>query len=64
MTRDLKARNKLGFADGTFPKEYVESIEVSKWERSNVVVCSWIFFSSISNSIYASYAYSKIAQDI
>lgn len=63
MLRSLKARNKLGFIDGTL-KNPTDDPNISlKWERANAVVCSWIL-GSISESIYGSHAYSENAEDI
>lgn len=55
MTRGLKARNKLGFADGTITKPKDDSSKILKWERANAVTSSWIL-GSISESIYAGHA--------
>ena len=63
MSRGLKARNKLGFVDGTLTLEKTDVSKTSKWERVNVVVCNWIL-GSISESIYASHVYSDKAKDI
>ncbi|XP_023734895.1 uncharacterized protein LOC111882761 [Lactuca sativa] len=63
MSRALKARNKLGFIDGTFQKTKVDESKSSKWDRANAVVCFWLL-SSISDSIYQSQAYSDVAEDI
>ncbi|XP_052626898.1 uncharacterized protein LOC128133479 [Lactuca sativa] len=58
ISRALKARNKLGFIDGTLKKTSVDESKKSKWDRANAVVCSWLL-SSISDSIYQSQAYSE-----
>ncbi|KAL7606770.1 hypothetical protein Lser_V15G19081 [Lactuca serriola] len=63
MSRSLRARNKLGFVDGTLKKNDVDEIKNSKWDRTNVVVCSWLL-SSIYGSIYHSHAYWNVAKDI
>ena len=63
MSRALRARNKVGFVDGTFKKADVDEAKKPKWDRANVVVCSWLL-SSISNSVYQSKAYSDVAEDI
>lgn len=63
VTRALKDRNKLGFVDVTFKKDFVDQNKNSNCERANVVVCYWIL-SSISESIYTIHAYSEVAQDI
>ena len=38
MSRDLKARNKLGFVDRTLTKEIIEQTKTLKCERANVFV--------------------------
>nr|KAJ0213000.1 hypothetical protein LSAT_V11C400157850 [Lactuca sativa] len=63
MSRALKARNKLGFVDGTCKKSSVDASKQIKWDRANAVVCSWLL-SSVSDSIYQSQAYSDIAEDV
>ena len=63
ISRALKARNKLGFIDGTLKKTSVDESKKTKWDRANAVVCSWLL-SSISDSIYQSQAYSEVAEDI
>lgn len=42
MIRALKGRNKLGFVDSSFVKPVDNEVKVRKWERVNVVVCSWL----------------------
>ncbi|XP_023754962.1 uncharacterized protein LOC111903417 [Lactuca sativa] len=59
ISRALKARNKLGFIDGSLKKTSVDESKQSKWDRANVVVCSWLLY-FISDSIYQSQAYSEI----
>ena len=63
MSRGLKARNKLGFVDGSITLENTEKTKASKWERVNAVVCNCIL-GSISETIYASNVYSDKAKDI
>lgn len=55
MTRSLKGRNKLGFADGSIKKPKDDESKILKWERANAVVCSWIL-NSVSDSIYSAHA--------
>lgn len=57
MLRCLKAQNKQGFVDCTLTLDKTESSKTSKWERANVVVCTWIL-GSISESIYSILMYS------
>lgn len=63
MTTSLKRRNKLGFMDGPVKKDYDNNLKSLKWERVNLVVCSWIL-GSLSKSIYSSHAYFEFAQEI
>ncbi|XP_023756901.1 uncharacterized protein LOC111905437 [Lactuca sativa] len=63
ISRALKARNRLGFVDGTFKRSKVDDSKQAKWDRANAVFCSWLL-SSISDSIYQSQAYSKVAEEI
>ena len=63
MIRALKARNKLGFTDGTVVEPKNDPAKELKWERANAVTCSWIF-GCISNNISASHACFESAQDI
>lgn len=63
MTRALKGRNKLGFAEGSVFKPTDDISECLKWERANAVVCSWIL-GSLSEPIYASHASTEHAYDM
>lgn len=63
MIRILKAINKLGLVDGIVVKDSTDELKSLKWERANVIVCSWIL-RSLSKSIYSSHAYSESAVDI
>ena len=63
MTRALKSRYKLGFVEGTVVRPTDDPIKQSKWERANVVVCSWIL-GSLTESIYAGHACSDNSLDI
>lgn len=63
MIRSLKARNKLGFVEGTVKKDSSDEPKSLKWEHANVVVCSWIL-GYLSESIYYGHAYSKSVVDI
>lgn len=42
MTRALKARNKIGFVDGTKIKDKKDIVKSLKWYHVNAIVCSWI----------------------
>lgn len=63
MTRALKGRNKLGFAEGSVAKPVGDVTKCQKWERANAVVCSWIL-GSLSEPIYASHASTEHASDM
>lgn len=58
MIRAFKARNKLGFTNGTISKHSNDPITLSKWELANVVTHSWIL-GSISENIYTNHACSE-----
>lgn len=63
MTRALKAKNKLGFVEGTVTKVENDPIKSLKCEIANVAVCSWLL-GSIDETIYAGHRGSEIAIDI
>lgn len=63
MVRALKARNKLGFVDGTVSKPVKDPVKESKWERANAITCSWIL-GSISENLYANHACLESAYDL
>jgi hypothetical protein len=58
----LRAKNKLGFVDGTLIKP-TSSNDLSQWERCNDLVCSWIF-NSIKGEIRSSILYDETAREI
>lgn len=63
MTRALKAKNKHCFVDGTVTKVENDPIKSLKWERANVVVCSWLL-GVISQNIYAGHTGSEKTVEI
>ena len=56
----LKAKNKLGFIDGTLqkpqPAEGEDNTEVQTWEMINSMICSWIL-NVIEPNLRSSIAY-------
>lgn len=38
----LLAKNKLGFVDGSYSRESMQSIFQTQWDRCNMIVLSWI----------------------
>ncbi|GAV79932.1 UBN2_3 domain-containing protein [Cephalotus follicularis] len=67
MKMTIRAKNKLGFVDGTIPMHATTSENYSKWIRINDMVTSWLLHSIIpdiaSNVIYSESA-SKIWSDL
>ncbi|KAF7116042.1 hypothetical protein RHSIM_RhsimUnG0039800 [Rhododendron simsii] len=64
ITMALRAKNKVGFVDGSIEKlgEDKEK-EVSRWERCNDLVASWIL-NSVSDEIGSSILYAHTARAI
>ncbi|KAF7140894.1 hypothetical protein RHSIM_Rhsim06G0111500 [Rhododendron simsii] len=63
MRMALRAKNKMGFVDGTIPKPDPSSDIYSQWERVNDMICSWILH-SIMPELSSSIIYSESALDI
>lgn len=63
MTLALSAKIKMGFVDGTFPKDSASQHDLKAWERCNNIVIGWIL-SSLDDSISQSVFYHKLAQEI
>ena len=63
MTLALSAKNKMGFADGTFSRNSADSKDLKAWEWCNNIVIGWIL-SSLDDSISQSVFYHKLAQEI
>ena len=62
ITMALRAKNKLGFVNGSLPKPELES-EIQSWERCNDLVSSWIL-NSVSPEIRPSILYAESAAQI
>ncbi|KAH7857695.1 hypothetical protein Vadar_015479 [Vaccinium darrowii] len=64
MTMALRAKNKLGFVDGSVQQPGENEVkEKSKWERCNDLVASWIL-NSVSDDIRSSILYAHTARAI
>lgn len=59
----LRAKNKIGFIDGTLTKPAADSEDLKKWERSNYMVSSWLL-NSIVPDIRSSVLYCDTAKEI
>ncbi|XP_076922402.1 uncharacterized protein LOC143584181 [Bidens hawaiensis] len=59
----LKAKNKVGFIDGSCKKSTENEVLVSQWERCNSVILTWIL-NSICEELYVGQVYSKLAFDV
>ena len=61
----LKAKNKLGFIEGTLvkpnPKEGEDNSELVAWEMANSMICSWTV-NVIDPRLHASMAYADTTQ--
>ncbi|XP_012851492.1 PREDICTED: uncharacterized protein LOC105971187 [Erythranthe guttata] len=62
VTMALRAKNKLGFVDGSLPIP-TEKSDISNWERCNDLVGSWIL-NSVSPEIRPSILYAETAAQI
>ena len=62
VTMALRAKNKLGFVDGSFPIPK-EKDDIPHWERCNDLVGSWIL-NSVSPEIRPSILYAETAAQI
>lgn len=63
MIRALKARNKIGFVDGTIVKDKTDNSNSIKSDKVNEIMCSWIL-NSMSEFIFVGHVCSKFAIDI
>ncbi|KAF7131949.1 hypothetical protein RHSIM_Rhsim09G0112600 [Rhododendron simsii] len=64
ITMALRAKNKVGFVDGSIEKPGADKEkEVSRWERCNDLVASWIL-NSVSDEIRSSILYAHTARAI
>ncbi|XP_076906481.1 uncharacterized protein LOC143562613 [Bidens hawaiensis] len=59
----LKAKNKVGFIDGSYKKSIENEVLASQWEMCNSVVLTWIL-NSICEELYVGQVYSKLASDV
>ncbi|KAJ1697041.1 hypothetical protein LUZ63_005553 [Rhynchospora breviuscula] len=63
MRNSLRAKNKLGFVDGTIIKPKPTDPEADVWESSNSMLVSWLF-NSIDSSLQPSVAYFETAKEL
>lgn len=63
MRMALRAKNKLGFVDGTIPAPPSTSSNHEQWVRANDIVTSWLIRSMVPK-LASSIIYSDIAQTI
>jgi len=60
---DLRARNKLGFVDGTFTRPKDDETKGKQWDRADAVVLSWLL-GSVSENLYSSLVLSKSSCEV
>ncbi|KAH9666221.1 protein kinase domain-containing protein [Citrus sinensis] len=58
----LRAKNKLGFVDGTISKPDEDEDDGGRWQRCNDLVGSWVL-NSISNELAGSVLYAQSARE-
>ncbi|KAH9651461.1 protein kinase domain-containing protein [Citrus sinensis] len=63
MTMTLRAKNKLGFVDGTISKPDEDEDDGGRWQRCNDLVGSWVL-NSISNELAGSVLYAQSAREV
>ncbi|KAJ4746686.1 Retroelement pol polyprotein-like [Rhynchospora pubera] len=63
MRNSLRAKNKLGFVDGTINKLKLTDSQVAVWDSSNSMLVSWLF-NSIDSSLQPSVAYFETAKEL
>ena len=63
MWMALNAKNKLGFVDGSIPKNAVDDLNAHTWSRCNSMVISWLL-NVVSKEIADSLLYLDAAQAI
>ena len=63
VSNALKAKNKLGFVDGSVEKPTASSPDVYAWKKCNSMVVSWLF-NSISSDLHNSIVYTDTALEI
>lgn len=63
MTMALRAKNKLGFIDGTLSKPVDDDDDGGKWQHCNDLVGSWVL-NSISSKLAGSVLYAQSAREV
>ncbi|KAH9672540.1 protein kinase domain-containing protein [Citrus sinensis] len=63
MTMALRAKNKLGFVDGTISKPDEDEDDGGRWQRCNDLVGSWVL-NSISSELAGSVLYAQSAREV
>ncbi|XP_078171460.1 uncharacterized protein LOC144565545 [Carex rostrata] len=63
MRNALRAKNKLGFIDGTVSQPKLEEPEADLWEICNSMLVSWMF-NSIDSALQPSVAYFETAKEL
>ncbi|KAH9659734.1 protein kinase domain-containing protein [Citrus sinensis] len=63
MTMALRAKNKLGFVDGTISKPDEDEDDGGRWLRCNDLVGSWVL-NSISSELVGSVLYAQSAREV
>ena len=62
VLRALRAKNKIGFIDGTLKKPSDET-KISQWERVDAIVLNWIL-GCVSEDLYMTQAYAETSYDV
>ncbi|KAJ4797516.1 Retroelement pol polyprotein-like [Rhynchospora pubera] len=63
MRNALRAKNKLGFIDGTITKPADNTPEAAVWDSCNSMLVSWLF-NSIDSSLQPSIAYHETVKEL
>ncbi len=63
MQNALRAKNKLGFVDGTLPMPDENSDHFQVWNKCNSMVISWLF-NGLAPELHDSVAYVDLARDL
>ncbi|KAJ1684878.1 hypothetical protein LUZ63_016268 [Rhynchospora breviuscula] len=63
MKNALRAKNKVGFVNGTLPKPVATAPEAVFWEPCNSMLVSWLF-NSIDSSLQPSIAYFETVKEL
>lgn len=59
----LRAKNKIVFIDGSYPRPSIGTDSLHQWERCNALVLSW-HMNSVSKEIYGGIVYSTDASTV